>query len=170
MVERILYGVQGEGRGHAARSLQIIQWLLSKGHQVKVLTGGDALKVLSGHGLDLEVIPMVRYQFNHQGVLDPWLTVSRNAARVLGLIFGMGRRHNRVCRGVVEKFDGEILKEMGDVEADIARPLPDFVAYVECARIVGISSVVIDHRDDVAVRGQVFPEPCIDRAVAARAM
>lgn len=94
---RILYGVQGEGRGHAARSLQIIQWLIARGHKVKVLTGGDAMQVLGGRGLDLCEVPLLRYRFRPDGSLDPWRTVRENAGRALGLLLGMGSRYARIA-------------------------------------------------------------------------
>src|SRR4051794_25236796 len=39
---RILYGVVGEGMGHATRSKTSIEWLLSRGHQVKVVVSNRA--------------------------------------------------------------------------------------------------------------------------------
>lgn len=98
MPARILYGVQGEGRGHAARSLQVIQWLSDQGHAVKVLSGGDAWQVLSGKGLDLVEIPMLRYHFAPSGALSPRRTVARNLMAVLGLFSGAGSAFARVAR------------------------------------------------------------------------
>lgn len=39
---RILYGVVGEGMGHATRSKTSLEWLLSQGHQVKVVVSNRA--------------------------------------------------------------------------------------------------------------------------------
>jgi uncharacterized protein (TIGR00661 family) len=39
---RILYGVVGEGMGHATRSKTTLEWLLSRGHQVKVVVSNRA--------------------------------------------------------------------------------------------------------------------------------
>jgi uncharacterized protein (TIGR00661 family) len=133
MVERILYGVQGEGRGHAARSLQIIQWLVSKGYRVKVLSGGDAMQVLGGHGLELEEIPMIRYRFNRAGALDPWRTISCNAVRTLGLLFGMGRRHARVA-SLASTFRPDLI-------------ISDFEPYLSrLARRLRVPLLAIDHQ------------------------
>src|ERR1700761_5078488 len=63
-----------------------------------------------------------------------------------------------------------VLEKVGDIEANVAWPLPDPVAHVERARIIGICPVVIGHCDDVAVCSQVFAKPRIPRAVAARPM
>lgn len=43
---RILYGVAGVGLGHASRAATVIHHLESKGHQVKVITYGQALRAL----------------------------------------------------------------------------------------------------------------------------
>jgi len=43
---RILYGVVGEGMGHATRSKVSLEWLLSKGHQVKVVVSNRAYEFL----------------------------------------------------------------------------------------------------------------------------
>ena len=45
----ILYGVTGEGMGHAIRSKVVIDHLLSEGHQVEVLASGRAVEFLKKH-------------------------------------------------------------------------------------------------------------------------
>lgn len=121
MPERILYGVQGEGRGHASRSLQIIQWLRGRGYPVKVLTGGDALQVLGGQGLDLEEVPLLRYRFRRDGVLDPWLTLRENLCAALGLFCGTGFRYGRVS-GIVRDFRPDLV--ISDFEPYLSRLAP----------------------------------------------
>jgi uncharacterized protein (TIGR00661 family) len=44
---RILYGVVGEGMGHATRSRVILEHVLKKGHDVRVIVSGRAHKFLS---------------------------------------------------------------------------------------------------------------------------
>ncbi len=46
---RILYGVVGEGMGHATRSRVVIEHLLTQGHEVHVLVSGRAHAMLSKH-------------------------------------------------------------------------------------------------------------------------
>ena len=46
---RILYGVVGEGMGHATRSRVVIEHLLAAGHEVHVLVSGRAHAMLSLH-------------------------------------------------------------------------------------------------------------------------
>jgi len=43
---RILYGVCGEGQGHSSRAKVVINHLISKGHEVKILAYGKAYEVL----------------------------------------------------------------------------------------------------------------------------
>jgi len=43
---KILYGLAGEGFGHSSRALVVIDYLQKKGHQVKVVTYGQAYDVL----------------------------------------------------------------------------------------------------------------------------
>ena len=44
---KVLYGVNGEGMGHATRSEVVIDALLER-HDVRVVAGGAAFKYLSG--------------------------------------------------------------------------------------------------------------------------
>ena len=44
---RILYGVVGEGMGHATRSKVTIEWLLARGHHVKVVVSNRAFEFLT---------------------------------------------------------------------------------------------------------------------------
>jgi uncharacterized protein (TIGR00661 family) len=42
----ILYGVVGEGMGHATRSCVVLEHLLSRGHEIKVVVSGKAHQFL----------------------------------------------------------------------------------------------------------------------------
>ena len=118
MARRILYGVQGEGRGHAARSLQVIQWLMEQDCHVKVLSGGDAMKVLGGRGFDLEEIPLFRYHYRKDGTLDPWLTLRRNFTLAMGLFAGMGRSMGRM-KALARSFRPDLI--ISDFEPFLSR-------------------------------------------------
>lgn len=52
----ILYGVVGEGMGHATRSSVIIQHLLERGHRVKVLASSRAYDFLAARFQDVDAI------------------------------------------------------------------------------------------------------------------
>ena len=43
----IIYGVLGEGMGHATRSSAVIEYLLKKGHHVHIFTSNRAVDFLS---------------------------------------------------------------------------------------------------------------------------
>ena len=53
---RILYGVVGEGMGHATRSLVILGHLLEKEHEIKVVVSGRAHAFLADRLLARELI------------------------------------------------------------------------------------------------------------------
>jgi len=79
---RILYGVVGEGLGHATRSRAIIEHLAAAGHRVRVVVSSRAhgfLKDrLAGHELvDVEEIQGLSLAFDG-GTLDVWETVVTN--------------------------------------------------------------------------------------------
>lgn len=46
---RILYGVTGEGLGHAMRARALVEHLTARGHDVRVAASGRAARVLDGH-------------------------------------------------------------------------------------------------------------------------
>lgn len=53
---RILYGVVGEGMGHAIRSRVVLEHLLGKGHEVEIMASGRACKFLSKRFADVNEI------------------------------------------------------------------------------------------------------------------
>lgn len=50
---RILYGVVGEGMGHATRSRVVIEHLLAQGHEVEIMVSGRAHDMLRKHFKDV---------------------------------------------------------------------------------------------------------------------
>ncbi len=129
-MSRILYGVQGEGRGHATRSLRVVQALLHEGHDVLVLTGGDALPVLAPVlGNRVIEIPLLRYQFNARGSLSPWRTLAGNFIPLIRMAF-----RNITLEAAVRRFKP-------------AAAISDFEP-VTCrlARIFRLPLVAVDHQ------------------------
>ena len=63
----IIYGIQGEGRGHATRALQVLRTLEEKGYHVSIYTGGDAAHFLKQHGYQVRKIPLLRYHYTKNG-------------------------------------------------------------------------------------------------------
>lgn len=91
---RVLYGVQGEGRGHATRSLRVIEALIREGHEVLVLTGGDARPLLEGalgNRARTFLVPLLRYAYAPRGELSPWRTVATNAIPLMRMALGDAR-------------------------------------------------------------------------------
>lgn len=130
MGSRILYGVQGEGRGHATRSLRVVQALLHEGHDVLVLTGGDALPVLAPVlGNRVLEIPLLRYHFNARGSLCAWRTLARNIVPLIRMAF-----RNVALEAAVRRFHP-------------AAAISDFEP-VTCrlARIFRLPLVAVDHQ------------------------
>jgi uncharacterized protein (TIGR00661 family) len=73
---RILYGVNGEGMGHATRSEVVIGWLLQR-HDVRVVASGAAFRFL------VDRLPRVEQIFGptfalEQGEIRRWATVRQN--------------------------------------------------------------------------------------------
>ena len=74
---RIIYGVQGEGRGHGSRSRTVIEHLLERGHEVRVFTSHKGLDYLKQ--FFPEVTKILGLVFEFQGEkLDLVRTVRRN--------------------------------------------------------------------------------------------
>ncbi len=74
---RILYGVNGEGLGHATRSQVVIAELLERGHDVRVVASGRAFSYLK------ERLPRVDEIFGpsfamEEGEIRRWATLRRN--------------------------------------------------------------------------------------------
>jgi UDP:flavonoid glycosyltransferase YjiC (YdhE family) len=74
---RVLYGVNGEGLGHATRSQVVIAMLLAQGHDVRVVASGRAFAYLQ------ERLPRVDEIFGpsfamEEGEIRRWATLRRN--------------------------------------------------------------------------------------------
>jgi UDP:flavonoid glycosyltransferase YjiC (YdhE family) len=130
---RILYGVQGEGRGHATRSIEVIRALQEQGYTVKVLSGGDALPVLRSAGIEAIPIPMLRYHYGADGTLSPRMTLTSNVGKALGLFFRTGAAYRYVF-GEAAAFAPDLC-------------ISDFEPYVSrVARDLRLPLVAIDHQ------------------------
>jgi uncharacterized protein (TIGR00661 family) len=121
---RILYGVVGEGMGHATRSKVTLEWLLSQGHHVKVVVSNRAYAFLeksfagapriegapAGQGA-IDVIEIrglvMRYV---EGAFDEAGSVVKNALRIPGIVAeNVGAYYDDVVRfrpqAVISDFD-----------------------------------------------------------------
>lgn len=94
---RILYGVAGEGFGHATRAKVIINYLLKRGHNVKVLTYGQAVNFLKG----FDVFEIHGTGFHFDGRLRKRKTLAKS---IRGFLKNFSKR--AAIREIMsEKFD-----------------------------------------------------------------
>ena len=76
---RVLYGVNGEGLGHATRSGVVIDMLLGHGHEVRVVASGRAFRYLSERLADVEEIFGPSFAMD-EGEIRRWATLRGNLA------------------------------------------------------------------------------------------
>ncbi len=74
---QILYGVVGEGMGHATRSRVVVEYLLSRGHHVKAVASGRAFQYLSKVLPDVVEIQGLTLHY-HDGAVDRDWSVMKN--------------------------------------------------------------------------------------------
>ncbi len=78
---RIIYGVSGQGFGHAARSHETLRHLKKAGHQLMILTYKQAADLL---GRDFSVVKIPGLGLNYQNnKLSYWRTIYDNAATLM---------------------------------------------------------------------------------------
>jgi uncharacterized protein (TIGR00661 family) len=83
---RILYGVVGEGMGHATRSKVVIDHLLEKKHKVKIVVSGRAYAFLKRHFDDVVEIKGLTIRYS-DGAMDRDLSVLRNVLMSPSMLF-----------------------------------------------------------------------------------
>lgn len=100
---RLMYGLSGEGRGHASRAVAVVSELRCRGHEVRFCCGGVAQRVLERRGEDVIPIPSLEY------VLDGnQLQLWRTARNIVPKLAGAGTTVKRLC-GVFETYDPALL-------------------------------------------------------------
>lgn len=107
---RIVYGVVGEGMGHATRSRVVLEYLLSRGHQVRVVVSGRAFKFLAERFRDrpnIEVNEIRGFHLSYDGnELDVGRSLLSNLARAPRSLL----KNLRVWRDLVgDDFDAELV-------------------------------------------------------------
>jgi len=83
---RILYGVVGEGMGHATRSKVVIEHLLERGHKVKVVVSGRAYQFLKRHLPDVVEIQGLTIRYS-RGAMDRNISLLRNVLLSPAMLF-----------------------------------------------------------------------------------
>jgi uncharacterized protein (TIGR00661 family) len=95
---RILYGVTGEGMGHATRSKVVCEHLVARGHQVKIVVSGRAHAFLAKSFRDVVEIRglTIRYVDNR---MDRDGTLARNVLAAPGIVAtNVGAYFDKVAR------------------------------------------------------------------------
>lgn len=126
---KILYGVHGYGRGHAARAQAILPELVER-YDVRVLAGDEAYDQLH---CDYSVmrIPTLRYHHDRRGRRSTGRTIARGIPAVADLLLG-GPITRRV-RGEMERFGPDVV--LSDSEGWTHR----------AAKALGIPRISFDH-------------------------
>ncbi|MFH1649887.1 MAG: glycosyltransferase family protein [Candidatus Woesearchaeota archaeon] len=146
---RIIYGVQGDGFGHSARSSAIIEHLLNKGHEVRVLTSGKGMQLLSKYK-PIQIFGL-RMSFKDQRV-DEKETLRENLERG-------GLEARETLRSIIK-----LLKEF---KPEIA--ITDFEPFIPfAARLIGIPFISINHQHILEATKVEYPYSRHDEYVLAR--
>jgi uncharacterized protein (TIGR00661 family) len=89
---RILYGVTGEGMGHATRSKVVCEHLVERGHEVKIVVSGRAHEFLSKSFPDVVEIRglTIRYVNN---AMDRDFTLARNVLAAPQMLYANASRY-----------------------------------------------------------------------------
>ncbi len=132
--KNILYGIQGEGRGHASRSLHIIEQLKQRGYDVCIFTGGDALSIIKEQNIPYRNVPVFRFSHDRDGAVSLFRTSLSNFSQFLGILLQSGKRYKSIL-SEVKKFDPDFI-------------ISDFEPYLSrIANRLGIPSMVINHQN-----------------------
>ncbi|MDO8669739.1 MAG: glycosyltransferase family protein [Candidatus Buchananbacteria bacterium] len=91
---KIIYGVSGQGFGHSTRSREVLQYLVSKGHQVLVFTYGQALFFLD-EDFDVFEVPGLGLTYKNNKLIY-WQTIYQNVYQVA--------KQSRHWNKILEKF------------------------------------------------------------------
>lgn len=132
--KKVLYGIQGEGRGHASRSLHIIEQLKQRGYDVCIFTGGDALSIIKEQNIPYRDVPVFRFSHDKDGAVSIFRTFLSNFTQFLGVLLQSGKRYKSILREV-KNFDPDFI--ISDFEPYLSR-----IAYR-----LGIPSMVINHQN-----------------------
>ncbi|MEM9490102.1 MAG: glycosyltransferase family protein [Myxococcota bacterium] len=146
---RIIYGVHGYGRGHATRSMAVIDELRQH-HEVRVIAGGDAYELLCRRYPVLEV-DCLRWHYGKSGRRSAWTTL-RSAAPQVRDIFTRGPVWQRVA-DEMQRFVPQVV--ISDAEAwthRVARTLSIPRISFDHAGIMAFCRPPLDTLDDIRRR------------------
>jgi uncharacterized protein (TIGR00661 family) len=150
---RIIYGVQGEGRGHSSRSLLVIQHLLERGHEVRVFTSHKAYAYLKENLGGVNEIFGLAFEFEGEKV------------DILGTL----RRNVRDGTGEIPETFRRMIGTWSDFRPQAA--ITDFEPFVPFARtLLQIPFVSIDHQHVLTQYRPEYPHAWRSEFLQARAV
>ena len=100
---RIIYGIQSDGLGHYGRSKAVIDYLISRGHKVKVLTAEKAYQFMKDK-YDVENIERIFFIYRNNRV--DYLKTAMKATIRIGKILRQGYFKTR---RIVKKFKPDVI-------------------------------------------------------------
>lgn len=100
---RLIYGLSGEGRGHASRAQAVVSQLRRRGHEVRFCCGGVARRVLEGQGEPVIPVPPLEHVLE-ENQLQLWQTALNIGPELLGALPTI----DRLCE-VFASFDPDLL-------------------------------------------------------------
>ena len=161
---KILYGVVGEGMGHATRSRVILENLLRKGHEVRVVVSGRAHKFMAEkfHGrsnIVVEEIHGLHLKFDGND-----LDLSESVLGNLALAPAGLKKNLAVWKKINDDFDADVV--VSDFES-----FAYFFARVEGLPVISIDNMQIINRcahDDFVSHDQSFSFRLAKLAVKAK--
>jgi len=132
---KILYGVCGEGLGHASRSRILINHLKKKNHEIRIIAGGKAYKLLSKEFKNVEEIESAHFIYkNNEARLIK--TVFYTIKRIL---FHTPKSFLKV-KDIIEEYKPDIIITDAD-------PIGNAVGFLK-----GIKRISIDNPHSVLYR------------------
>lgn len=146
---RILYGVSGEGFGHAARSKEIINHLLKSGHEVKVLSYDRGYSWLKSY-------------FDTEEIFGLNFTYEANKVKYLPTIFNNLIKTPTAVRSI-EKIKNIINKFKPEIVFTDYEPLTCFVA-----NLYNLPLISLDNQHLLTKTKLEYPENYHAEALAAK--
>ncbi|MBD3244510.1 MAG: hypothetical protein GF335_00775 [Candidatus Moranbacteria bacterium] len=127
---KIIYAVQGEGRGHSSRSKIIIEGLLQKGHKIKIISSNKGYAYLSKFFDNVEKIMGLGFVYEKEKV-DILKTLQKN------LNLGILKGHKSL--NLINKLFSEFKPDL------VISDFEPFVPFIANLRGVPIISVTHQH-------------------------
>ena len=148
---KIIYGVAGQGFGHSTRSREVLQYLISKGHQVLVFTYGQALFFLDEE-FDVFEIPGLGLTYKNNKLIY-WQTIYQNMYQVA--------RQSRHWPKILKKFR--------DFDPDITitdfEPLTAILAKLQRVPLISLDNQHQLTNTKISIPGQYKKDLLADKLV-----